>query len=255
MADVDALAIVSDHDLEHAGPVPRLQQNRADRRLPRGLPAVRLFDSVIERIADEVGERCLQLFQDVAVDTGLLATHLQSYLFAEGPRNVADQPREAADAVGEWPHPAGEDFMVQPARKVFGAAREALELLAPPREAGEHGGGLLPEDVPYAIPQGRVVEAAAIDAFVECRDRVAEPRLRGAQRQQRVDEGAELPRLHQRFTRQANQSGEAVRRHPHHSVKLIEGRRRGSCRSIGRDSTMRLARGPSLGLRAGAGGL
>ena len=115
VADVDALAIVGDRDLEHAGPVPRLQQDRAGRRLPRGLPAVRRFDSVIERIADEVGERCLQLFQDVAVDTGLLATHLQSYLFAEGPRNVADQPRKAADAVGEWPHPAGEDLVVQPA--------------------------------------------------------------------------------------------------------------------------------------------
>jgi hypothetical protein len=38
-ADVDAPAIVGDRDLEHAGAVSRLEQNRGDGRLPGGVPA------------------------------------------------------------------------------------------------------------------------------------------------------------------------------------------------------------------------
>ena len=129
MLDVDAAAVVGERDLEHPGAVPGLEPDRADRRLAGGLAFRRRLEAVVEGVADQVRERRLELVEDVAVDARLLAADLESHLLAEGAGDVADQPRKAADAVGQRPHPAHDHLVVQTVRQVLVAAGEALEVL------------------------------------------------------------------------------------------------------------------------------
>jgi cytidylate kinase len=46
---------------------------------------------------------------------GLLAAHLEPHLSVERPGEIADEPRKRADSVREWPHPADDHLMVEPA--------------------------------------------------------------------------------------------------------------------------------------------
>ena len=87
------------------------------------------LEAVVQGVADQVVERRLEPVEDVAIDAGGLTGNLEPSLLAQLPGHVADQPREAADAVGQRPHPAGQHFMVQPAGKVLAAAGELLDRL------------------------------------------------------------------------------------------------------------------------------
>ena len=98
-------------------------------RLAGGAAVLRHFQAVVQRVADQMVERRLEPIEDVAIDAGGLTGDLEPGLLAELPGQVADQAREAADAIGQRPHPAGQYFMVQPAGNVFTDAGKFLDRL------------------------------------------------------------------------------------------------------------------------------
>ena len=100
-----------------------------DRRLAGRAAIVRHFDAVVECVADQVVERRFEPIEDVAVNAGGLTDDLKPRLLAELTSQVADQTRKPADTIGQWPHPAGQHFMMQPAGNVFADAGELLDRL------------------------------------------------------------------------------------------------------------------------------
>jgi hypothetical protein len=195
--DVDAAAVVGERDVEHACTVTGLQPDHADRWLARGLAVVRRLEPMVEGVADQVGERRLELVEDVTVDAGLLATHLESHLLAEGAGDVTDESRKAADAVGERPHAAHDHLVMEAIREVFVAPCEALEIVHLLHEARQTGVGPFPDPREHAQERSRHVSVVGFEPLLDPGDRVTEIDLRSPEREQRIDEGPQLPCLHE----------------------------------------------------------
>ncbi len=126
---VDAAAVIGQGDLEHPRAMACLQADGPHRRLAGRAAVVGHFEAVVQRVADQMVERCLEPVEDVAVDAGGLADDLEPRLLAELSSQVADQAREAAHTVGQRPHPAGQHLVVQPAGNVLADAGELLDRL------------------------------------------------------------------------------------------------------------------------------
>ena len=141
---VDAPAVVAQHDLQHPRAMAGFQPDGARRVLTRGPALLGRFQPMVQRIADQVIERRFEPVEDVAIDPGRLTHHLELRLLAKLPSDVADQAREAADAVGQGPHPAGEYLVVQPAGQVFVATREFLDRLERLAQSFHAARGLVP---------------------------------------------------------------------------------------------------------------
>ena len=84
---------------------------------------------MIQSIANEMIERCFETVENVAVDAGGLTHNLESGLLAKLSGQVADQPWKATDSISQRSHPAGQNLVVQPARKVLALAGELLDRL------------------------------------------------------------------------------------------------------------------------------
>ena len=84
---------------------------------------------MVQRVANQMIERCFETVEDVAVDAGGLADDLESGLLAKLSGQVANQPWKAADSVGQRPHPAGQNLVMQPARKILTPAGKLLDRL------------------------------------------------------------------------------------------------------------------------------
>ncbi len=140
--EVDAAAVVAEDDLEHPRAVAGLQADRRHRRLAGGAAILGRLDAVVQGVADQVVERRLEPVEDVAVDAGGLAVDLEPRLLAQLAGQVADQAREAADAVGQRPHPAGQHLVVQPAGEVLAGVGERLDRLDRLAQALQVLGGL-----------------------------------------------------------------------------------------------------------------
>ncbi len=81
MLQVHAVTVVADRDLQQTGMVARSQCNQAFIVLARGASLLWLFDAMVQRIAQQMHQRCVQLLQDVAIDLRGFAVDLQPYLF------------------------------------------------------------------------------------------------------------------------------------------------------------------------------
>ena len=102
-------------------------------------------------------ERCLQPIENVAVNAGGLTDNLKPRLLAELTSQVTDQSRKTAHAIGQWPHPAGQHFMMQPAGNVLAATRKLLDRLHRLAQTVQILGGLcLGWPVVRARPPGSV---------------------------------------------------------------------------------------------------
>ena len=195
-----------------------LQPDGPHRRLAGRAAVLGHFEAVVQRVADQMVERCLEPIEDVAVDAGGLTGDLEPGLLAELSGQVADQPREAADAVGQRPHPAGQNFMVQPAGKVFAPAGELLDRLdrlAQPLQA--LGGLSLGLGQPLALGGGQRVLPARHAVFQDLQ-RFQKSRLLPLEPPERVDQRREPVGLHQGLARQTHQPRQALGRHPHDPV-------------------------------------
>ena len=84
---------------------------------------------MVQSVANQMVERCFETVEYVAVDAGGLAHHLESGLLAKLSGQVADQPWKATDSISQRPHPAGQNLVVQPARKILALAGKLLDRL------------------------------------------------------------------------------------------------------------------------------
>ena len=226
--EVDAAAVVGEDDLEHPRAVAGLQADGRHRRLAGGAALVGRLDAVVQGIADQVVERRLEPVEDVAIDAGGLAVDLESRLLAQLPGHVADQPREAADAVGQRTHPAGQHLVVQPAGEVLAHAGECLDALDRLGQALQVVGGPRPGLGQPLVP-GRRQPRPRIGAGGASADRVGPPGFAGPpagpicrprSRQSAVDQRPEPVALHQGLARQAHQPAQALGRDPHDAVAV-----------------------------------
>ena len=88
-----------DDNLQHPRAMACLEADGTHGGFAGGAAVVRHFQSVVERIADQMVERRLQPIEDVAIDAGGLTGNLEPGLLPELTSQVADQAREAADAI------------------------------------------------------------------------------------------------------------------------------------------------------------
>jgi hypothetical protein len=62
---------------------------------------------VIDRVAQKMGKRRFQPFQNIAIDVGIVAPHFKLYLFSEIAGQIAHHSRKTVNAVGKRSHPTG----------------------------------------------------------------------------------------------------------------------------------------------------
>ncbi len=114
----------------HAGPIVEDLEEQAARRygvpcsemrpssgLPGGTAHFGRLDAVIHRIAQQVGQRGVELFEDVAVHLGLFARQRQMHRRLASAAEVAHHARIAHDAVRERSHATGQRGVVKLARQ------------------------------------------------------------------------------------------------------------------------------------------
>ena len=107
--------------------MPGFQQQRAFGRLAFRLALGGRFQTVIDGVAKQVGQRRLQAFQNVAVDRSGGPGDFKAHLLARFPGEIPDHPGKAVQAVGKRHHPAADDFVVEAVGQVLQAAGKALE--------------------------------------------------------------------------------------------------------------------------------
>src|SRR5690606_28962171 len=90
-------AILLDIDDDVAPFVEGAQADAALGGFSEAFALFRGFETVIDRIAEEVRQRIPQPFDHLLVEFGLLADELDVHPLAETGRDITDQPREAAE--------------------------------------------------------------------------------------------------------------------------------------------------------------
>ena len=207
---VDALAVISEDDDEHARAVAGFEGQRALGGLAGALAFLGRFQAVIERVAEQVRQGSLQLFEDVAVHLRPRADEIEAGGLAERPGQVPHETREALRAVGEGAHPAELRLAVKPAREVRGTAHEPFEFLVAARErfgAGRRFPAGFVELGALGLAEGNGRQGRA-QIFEEAGEVALPPP--GAQ--QRVGVRRQPAGLHERLARQPEQAIEAVGR-------------------------------------------
>lgn len=194
---IDAAAVVAQFQDQHAGVVAGADGDPALGRLAGGEAGFRRLDTVIDGIAQQVGERRFEFFQDIPVDLGAFALDQQAHLLAQRAAQVANHPRLAAKDVGEWPHPRGQRRVVEHLGTLAALPGELVEigdvlhqhLLAfanqLPRLA-EHGLGLR-------------VEGGFLDRLAYHVERAAGAGLQATQALQGIGQRLDALELHQRL--------------------------------------------------------
>lgn len=112
------------------------QANHAFLWLARQQATLRQLDAVVNRVAQQVGQRCFKLFQHIAIDLGLFPLYRQLYRFAQRAAKVSDHTALAGQHIGERPHSAGQGGVVQQLCTLAGLPAEFVQI-----------GGLLLQDL------------------------------------------------------------------------------------------------------------
>ncbi|MNI56980.1 hypothetical protein D3C73_1120130 [compost metagenome] len=106
----------------------RPQPDQAFWRLTRQQPLFRRLDAVIDSIAQQVRQRCLEFLQHVAVNLGFLALDFQPYLLAEAATQIADHAHLTTEHIGERTHATGQRSVVQHLCPLTGLPGELVQL-------------------------------------------------------------------------------------------------------------------------------
>ena len=85
----------------------------AGRALAGALPVLGLFDAVVQRVAQQVGQRVLELLDDLLVELRLAALDDKLDLLALLPGDVAQQPREQVEQRREREHAHAVDRILE----------------------------------------------------------------------------------------------------------------------------------------------
>ena len=127
---VDTFAVVGDHDDDVVALVARDKSDFTDTRLALCLALVRHFDSVVERVAQEVHNRVADFVDDRAVEFGVLAFDCQIDFFVEFLGYVANHAREAVKDLADGNHADLHDDVLK-------IGRHSVHLLQSFRELGK----------------------------------------------------------------------------------------------------------------------
>ncbi|MCY1178859.1 hypothetical protein D9M73_192320 [compost metagenome] len=106
----------------------RAQANQTFSRLAGQQALFREFDAVVDRVAQQVSQRRLELFQHVAIDLGLLAFNFQSHLFTQVAPQITDHAHLPGQHIGKGPHATGQRRVVQHLRPLTGMPGELIEF-------------------------------------------------------------------------------------------------------------------------------
>ena len=211
----DASAVIADRDRQHARAVPSFQPQHPLFWLRDARALFRSFQAVVDCVSQNVIQRRFQLFEDVAIDVGVVPHDFKLDLLAELPSEIPDHAWEALHAISERSHSAGDDFVIQPAIEVIGLPRVLIELAdAIGQQIATFG------DSPPSLLQQPCDAALLVcgrgrqpDVFQDGRDLV----LILFEQPQRFGERLQPASFHERLARETHQSRQAVRRHADHS--------------------------------------
>ncbi len=120
---VDAAAVVRNLEQYLVAGLARADSKAAAFALAGPPPLGRAFDAVVDRVADDMGERIADHLQHLAVDLDVAAVDLEDDLLAGLAGNVADHPRQGREEVVDPLHPGSGD----PVAKVGDGDRDPLE--------------------------------------------------------------------------------------------------------------------------------
>ena len=110
---VEAAAVVGDRQGDVAPLLRRRDPDAAARRLARLDALRRLLDAVVGGVADHVQQRVLDQLQELAVDLGLSAGHLELDVLAQLLAEVADEARQLGPGVADGLHARLHDAFLQ----------------------------------------------------------------------------------------------------------------------------------------------
>ena len=96
---VDAAAVVLDVDQDLVARLARRDRQDADLALAGLQPLGGLFDAVIDRVADDVGQRIADHLDHLAIELDVAALDIDQDLLAELGRQVADHARQADEQI------------------------------------------------------------------------------------------------------------------------------------------------------------
>ena len=127
--DVDAGAVIGHLDDYLAALMERAQEQASFGGLAGGEALLRQLDTMIDRVAHDVGQGIADRLDEGLVELGLLTLHLDAHLLAACEREVADDTREFVPDVADGLHPGLHDPFLQ-----FGG--DQVEALRGAEEAG-----------------------------------------------------------------------------------------------------------------------
>ena len=110
---VDTQSVVGDRQDDAVAGLPGRNMDPADLALASGQPHGRLFDAVIDRVAQDVHQRIAEQFDQFAVEFDLPALDLDGRVLAELRRQIADQPRQGREQMFQPLHPHPRDILAR----------------------------------------------------------------------------------------------------------------------------------------------
>ena len=110
---VDALAVVGDFDHDLAGFMPGLDADRAHGFLAGAHPLLGRLDAVVHGVADHVGQRVRQTFDQAPVQRHVLALDVELDFLVQRVGHVADHAGKLAENVADGLEPGLHDGVLQ----------------------------------------------------------------------------------------------------------------------------------------------
>ena len=110
---IDAPPIIANFDANLAVFVRCRERDLSGRRLAIGGALFGRLDAVVDTVADQMGERIRQLFEDRLVELDLPADDRHLDLFAELPSEVANHPRKFPEQIADRLHPRPQDRLLK----------------------------------------------------------------------------------------------------------------------------------------------
>ena len=154
-----AAAVVAHFDDNVAALMECGQGQGAPCGFARGHPFLRRFNAVVQRVANQMHQGVVDLFQHRLVDFGLLSNHLQLDVLAELGAQVPYQPWEATEGHGDREHANLEHILLQlpgVALQLGDAVPQVIRQVAIDRlklftDLGQHGLG--DDQFPHQVDQ------------------------------------------------------------------------------------------------------
>ncbi|MNO75825.1 hypothetical protein D3C76_668870 [compost metagenome] len=125
---IHAITVIAQFKHQQTSLMRSAQTNQTFRRLAGQQALFREFDAVVDRVAQQVSQRRLELFQHVAIDLGLLAFNFQSHLFTQVAPQITDHAHLPGQHIGKGPHATGQRRVVQHLRPLAGMPGELVEF-------------------------------------------------------------------------------------------------------------------------------